>query len=212
MERHEAGEARVIPIILKPCDWHTAPFGKLLALPKDGEAVTDWTNQDSGFLAIAKGIRSVTTEIRGVEPTSSALEVEIRGIAYTIDHRGAIAEVDIRNLSPTTHQLVTCRLEVPSLGIALEHSPGPNSLHGGARWLPRCPIELAGKKLTRGSLFFRAGAGPLQGGLPTEPLPARLKFEFFLAPTIHLDAEIYTFDAIRRFGQAPVSDVHEPDK
>jgi hypothetical protein len=36
MARHEAGEARVIPIILRPVDWHTAPFGRLQALPKDG--------------------------------------------------------------------------------------------------------------------------------------------------------------------------------
>ncbi len=36
-ERHEAGEARVIPIILRPFDWHGAPFGKLQALPTDGK-------------------------------------------------------------------------------------------------------------------------------------------------------------------------------
>ena len=29
MERHEAGDAAVIPIILRPCDWKSAPFGKL---------------------------------------------------------------------------------------------------------------------------------------------------------------------------------------
>ena len=29
MERHEAGTARVIPVILRPVDWHSAPFGKL---------------------------------------------------------------------------------------------------------------------------------------------------------------------------------------
>src|SRR5262245_38327238 len=35
MERHEAGTARVIPVILRPVDaWHTAPFGKLQALPE----------------------------------------------------------------------------------------------------------------------------------------------------------------------------------
>ena len=34
MERHEAGTARVIPVILRPVYWHTAPFGKLQALPK----------------------------------------------------------------------------------------------------------------------------------------------------------------------------------
>src|SRR3954464_6609931 len=35
LERHEAGECRVIPVILRPSDWHDAPFGKLLAAPKD---------------------------------------------------------------------------------------------------------------------------------------------------------------------------------
>src|SRR5260370_30315226 len=29
LERHEAGEARVIPIILKPVDWSGAPFSRL---------------------------------------------------------------------------------------------------------------------------------------------------------------------------------------
>ena len=36
IERHQRGEARVIPVILRPCDWHDLPFGKLLATPKDG--------------------------------------------------------------------------------------------------------------------------------------------------------------------------------
>ena len=31
MERHAAREARVIPVILRHCDWHGAPFGKLMA-------------------------------------------------------------------------------------------------------------------------------------------------------------------------------------
>jgi hypothetical protein len=36
MERHAAGAAQIIPIILRPCDWHDAPFGKLNATPADG--------------------------------------------------------------------------------------------------------------------------------------------------------------------------------
>src|SRR5438045_5413886 len=35
MERHERGEARVIPVILRPVYWKKAPFGKLQALPTD---------------------------------------------------------------------------------------------------------------------------------------------------------------------------------
>jgi formylglycine-generating enzyme required for sulfatase activity len=59
MARHEAGEARVIPIILRPVDWHSARFGKLQALPKDGRPVTSWLNRDEAFVDIARGIRSV---------------------------------------------------------------------------------------------------------------------------------------------------------
>ena len=44
MERHESGEARVIPIILRPAIWKGAPFEKLQALPKDAKPVTSWGN------------------------------------------------------------------------------------------------------------------------------------------------------------------------
>jgi hypothetical protein len=63
IERHEAGEARVIPVIVRPVDWHSAPFGKLQALPKDGLAVTSWPNPDDAFADIARGIRSVAEEL-----------------------------------------------------------------------------------------------------------------------------------------------------
>ncbi len=63
MERHEAGEARVIPIILRACDWHDAPFGKLQALPKDGKPVTSWPNRDEAFEDIAKGIKRAVQEL-----------------------------------------------------------------------------------------------------------------------------------------------------
>ena len=39
LERHEANEARVIPIIVREVAWHSAPFGKLQALPADGKVV-----------------------------------------------------------------------------------------------------------------------------------------------------------------------------
>ncbi|GKS89455.1 toll/interleukin-1 receptor domain-containing protein [Acidovorax sp. SUPP2539] len=57
VERHEAGEARVVPVILRPCDWHSAPFGTLLAVPRDGRAVTLWPNQDEAFADVAAQIR-----------------------------------------------------------------------------------------------------------------------------------------------------------
>lgn len=65
LERHEAKEARVIPIILRPTDLEGMPFRKLQALPKDAKPVTRWTNSDEAFLNIAQGIRRVAQELMG---------------------------------------------------------------------------------------------------------------------------------------------------
>ncbi len=63
VERHEAGDARVIPIILKPCDWDGTPFGKLQALPRDGKPITSWKNRDQAFTDIVLGIKAAVAHI-----------------------------------------------------------------------------------------------------------------------------------------------------
>ena len=63
MKRHSTGNARVIPIILRPVDWKGAPFGKLQALPKNALPVTKWNHPDDAFTDIAKGIRTVVEEL-----------------------------------------------------------------------------------------------------------------------------------------------------
>lgn len=57
MERHEAGEARVIPIILRPCEWERAPFSKLQSLPVGTLPITRWPDRDEAFLNVTQGIR-----------------------------------------------------------------------------------------------------------------------------------------------------------
>ena len=64
MERHEAGECRVIPVILRPCDWHTAPFGKVQGLPKDVRPVTNWPDRDDAFKDVARGISKAVREMQ----------------------------------------------------------------------------------------------------------------------------------------------------
>jgi TIR domain/NACHT domain len=65
MERHEAGEACVIPVMLRPSDWkgNRTPFGKLSALPTGVNPVTVWSNQDEAFLDIAQGIRKAAEKL-----------------------------------------------------------------------------------------------------------------------------------------------------
>jgi hypothetical protein len=68
IERHEAGKARVIPVILKPVDWQDAPFAQLQVLPRNKKSVKDpsFSSEDEAFLEIAKEIREVVKEL---EPT-----------------------------------------------------------------------------------------------------------------------------------------------
>ena len=68
MERHEKGEARVIPVILRPCDWHGLSFGKLLAAPKDGKPVSKWPDLDEAYLDVVLQIKAALREL-GSKPS-----------------------------------------------------------------------------------------------------------------------------------------------
>lgn len=59
MERHERNEARVIPIILRTCEWGEMPYAKLQALPTGAKPVTGFANTDEAYTDVAKGIRQV---------------------------------------------------------------------------------------------------------------------------------------------------------
>ena len=57
LERHEEGDAVVVPIIIRPCDWKNAPFGKLRATPADGKPISKFQNLDDAYLAVVSDIR-----------------------------------------------------------------------------------------------------------------------------------------------------------
>ena len=79
IERHNSGEALVIPIILRSCDWHNAPFGKLQALPTEGKPIIgrDWHNLDEALYDVAKGIRKA---IEKDHTSTSSTRLRISGI------------------------------------------------------------------------------------------------------------------------------------
>ena len=64
LKRHEAGEVRVIPILLRPVDWEHAPFAQLQVLPQNAVPVTSWKNQDLAFQDIAIQLRKVIEEVQ----------------------------------------------------------------------------------------------------------------------------------------------------
>ena len=59
MQRHQKGEARVIPVILRNCEWQDMPYAKLQALPSNGMPVSGFADKDLAYTEVAKGIRKV---------------------------------------------------------------------------------------------------------------------------------------------------------
>lgn len=68
LERHQRGEALVVPVIIKPCDWQTSRFANFQALPQDAKPVVDWKTADHGFVDAVKGLRRLIVELCGPAP------------------------------------------------------------------------------------------------------------------------------------------------
>jgi hypothetical protein len=73
LDRHEAGEARVVPVILRPCDWQETPIRRLQALPRGGKPITTWANMDEALCDVARGIRKVVRELVGPADVAAVL-------------------------------------------------------------------------------------------------------------------------------------------
>lgn len=65
LERHEAGEARVIPILLRSANWQGTPIDKLQVLPTDAKPVTKWSRREDAFMDIARGIQKEVEKLVG---------------------------------------------------------------------------------------------------------------------------------------------------
>jgi hypothetical protein len=63
LRRHDSGEATVVPVILRPCAWQDSPFGRLQALPRDGNPVSLWDNLDIASLDVARGVMALVDSI-----------------------------------------------------------------------------------------------------------------------------------------------------
>lgn len=79
-ERQRAGTARVVPIILRPCQWKHVPVGDgqtlsdFVALPKDGKPVVSWADADAAFDDAVGSIRGLLSsgQVSGAGLASSS--------------------------------------------------------------------------------------------------------------------------------------------
>jgi hypothetical protein len=77
MKQHEQGSSTVVPIILRPCDWHDAPFGVLQGLPKDAKPIKEYSDIDSAFLEVVKGLKKILAEKPQAKKTTKEISFEL---------------------------------------------------------------------------------------------------------------------------------------
>lgn len=118
LRRHQIGEARVIPVILRPCSWQEAPFGKLQALPRDGKPVSQWADRDEACLEVARGVMAAVDALTAETGKSGAPTV-LRDLAGVIREEGSPtvrvtrAEREIIPITITLASGVRISAEVP---------------------------------------------------------------------------------------------------
>ena len=66
LARHEANEARVVPILLRPCDWEASPFARLQVLPRNHQPISRWPDRDDAFTEVAKEIRVALDDLEAL--------------------------------------------------------------------------------------------------------------------------------------------------
>ena len=78
LARHAEGTARVIPIILRPCDWNHSdvPFSKLNVLPTHAKAITSWSDPEEAFMIVAQRIRETVDQLRAKKLAGQQTERE----------------------------------------------------------------------------------------------------------------------------------------
>lgn len=62
LERHASGQALVVPIIVRICDWKSTDLSTLQVLPKDGLPVRRWSDSDEAYLDILSSLRRMLVQ------------------------------------------------------------------------------------------------------------------------------------------------------
>ena len=63
LDRQKSESVCVIPILIRECDLAGVPFEGLQWLPTDRKAVKKWSDRDSAWTDVAKGIRKAVEDL-----------------------------------------------------------------------------------------------------------------------------------------------------
>ena len=83
LQRHDCGEAVVIPVILRPCAWHQLPFGKILAATVDGKPIVQFSSFDEGFVQVVEAVSRALDKLGATSVQAPSAGLSVR--AHPVD-------------------------------------------------------------------------------------------------------------------------------
>jgi len=68
MIRHSQGRCRIVPVLLRPCDWTEMPFAKIEMTPKHPQtnkllAISSWTDRDEAMNTVVEAVKATLREM-----------------------------------------------------------------------------------------------------------------------------------------------------
>ena len=126
MERHNSGEARVIPIILRHAYWKGSPFSMLQALPTNAEPVKDgnWRSIDAAFKDVAEGLEKVINDFnpKNIESDTSRISSNNGPKTIIVDqmHRGDFITITDAIAAATPGSRISIRSGVYDEGLIID--------------------------------------------------------------------------------------------
>jgi nucleoside phosphorylase len=112
LQRQQANEARVIPILIRPCVWANAPFAYLPVLPTNFNPITNWNNLDAAFVDVVGDIRRVIEDLPNSQtlletPKPKKIQANAEPIeiffAYAHEDESLLTKLE-KHLSPLVQQ------------------------------------------------------------------------------------------------------------
>jgi hypothetical protein len=97
LERHRNGEARLIPVLLRPFNLKTTPVAMLPSLPRGAKPVSRWSDTEAAYESIAAGIAAPLVapaheaERPAAEPSHAPAEAQAPAAAQVAVTAGASA-------------------------------------------------------------------------------------------------------------------------
>jgi len=172
IRRHDAAQARVVPVILRSCDWKHSRFARFNALPPDGVPVVEAQYPDQLFLAVAQGLRAIVAELtspHSATTTQNSTRSDVLPVpspapgadppSADAGARSAPSAEDAAAPAPTPQRLTTGKISL--FGIEIGPFDIPRPQFGAKPLLLGLGLLVLLTVLLGGGMYFFALSSPL---------------------------------------------------